>query len=91
VYVQKEFLLRDRYRVAVGFTVTNLFNQATVTSIYPRQTDDLIDLNEADFYAGRLDFQQLIATQNIPPDPGFLKPLAFQPPRSIRLMLKFTF
>ena len=35
MYVQKEFLLRDRYRLAVGFTVTNLFNQATVTSKYP--------------------------------------------------------
>jgi hypothetical protein len=91
VYVQKEFLLRDRYRVAIGMTVTNLLNQATVTSIYPRQTDDLIDLKEPDFYAGTLDFRQLIAEQNIPRDPQFLKPLAFQSPRSIRLMLKWTF
>ncbi len=91
MYVQKEFLLRDRYRLAFGFTVTNLLNQATVISKYPFQTDDNIDLSQADYYAGRLNLEQLIANQNIPLDPGFLKSWAFQPPRSLRLMLKWTF
>jgi len=91
VYIQKEFLLHDRYRLALGFTVTNLFNQATVISNYPYETDDAIDFDPADFYAGRLDFQKLITEQNIPPDPAFLKAWAFQPPRSLRLMVRWMF
>ena len=93
IFVQKEFSFRDRQRLAFGITVTNLFNQATVISKSSSESDDgvALTLNEADFYAGRLDFRQMMADQKIPTSPLFMKADGFLAPRSIRLMLKWTF
>jgi len=73
--------------------VTNLFSQDTVTSIYAMETDTAagIVLDEADFYAGKLDFQQLMTEQHVRKDPGFLKPWYFQAPRTARIMLRLMF
>ena len=50
-----------------------------------------IAVNLDDFYAGRLDFQQLMAAQAVPRDPRFLLPRAYQSPRAARILLKFAF
>jgi outer membrane receptor protein involved in Fe transport len=93
LYVQQEFRLSPRLRMSAGFTVTNVFDQSASTSVFPTETDtgSGIMLNEAAFYAGTLDFAQLMAAQQTPKDPRFLKTQAFQPPRSARLTLKFMF
>jgi hypothetical protein len=91
IYVQKEFRLKERYRLAIALNASNLFNQSTVISKYVNQTDDALAINEADFYAGKLDFEKLIVEQKLLLDPGFMKDRYFQAPLSIRLMVKFTF
>ncbi len=52
----------------------NLFNQEAATSKYSTyQKVDGVNFDEADFYAGRLDFAQLITEQNVAVDPRFLQ------------------
>jgi hypothetical protein len=48
-------------------------------------------LDEADLYAGRLNFAQLMAEQHVVKDPRFLMPQAYQAPRTIKLMARLTF
>jgi hypothetical protein len=93
VYLQQEFRLSARLRLSAGLSVANLFNQDTVISVYSWETEvgAGIALNEADFYAGKLDFAQLMAEQRIPRDPRFLMAQAFQPPRTAKVAVKVTF
>jgi hypothetical protein len=80
-------------RLSAGVSVTNLFDQATVISVFPTETDTGagIVLDEADFYAGRLDFAQLMAEQRVLKDPRFLMAQAYQAPRSMKVMLRLMF
>jgi len=50
-----------------------------------------LTFNEADLYAGRLDFQQLMVQQGIRKDARFLMANGYQPSRSARVMIKWTF
>ena len=93
LYIQQEFRLSSRTRFSVSLGITNLFNQWTDISVYKLETDlgAGINLDEAEFYAGRLDFTQLMAEQHVPKDPRFLMPMAFQAPRAAKVMLRYAF
>lgn len=93
LYLQQEFRLSPNRRLSLGLGVMNLFNQGTVISVFPTETDAAagIVLDEADLYAGRLDFAQLMAQQHVVKDPRFLMPQAYQAPRTIKLMARLTF
>ena len=80
LYVQQEFRLSSRTRLSAGFSVTNLFNQDTVISVFPTETDTAagISLNLDDFYAGALDFAQLMAEQHVTEGPTLPDVQAYQ-------------
>jgi hypothetical protein len=82
----------------VSMNVTNLFDQDTEINRFFREisasSGAAVDFNDADFFAGRVDFQQEIANLGDPRiyvDPRFLKSDAYQPAREIRWGLKFLF
>ena len=93
IYVQQDIVLVRGTRFSAGIGVSNLFNQDTVVSKFVTETETGAGLvfNEADLYAGRLDFQQLFVQQKVLRDPRFLMANGYQPPRSARIMLKWTF
>ncbi len=79
-------------RLSLGIIVTNLFNQDTAVSKYSTETELVpLDFKEADLYAGRLDFAQLFAQNNVPRDPRFLMDNAYQAPRTARVYVKWSF
>jgi hypothetical protein len=93
IYAQYDFAVTKGTRLSAGIGVQNLFNQGTVISKFVTETEAGagITFNEADLYAGRLNFQQLMAQQNVLKDPRFLMANGYQPPRSARIMIKWTF
>jgi hypothetical protein len=92
LYVQHGIRLPGNREVQFQFNVLNLFNQDTAVSKYStQQRTTSVSLSEADFYAGRLDFQQLIQAQAIEINPRFLQANGFQVPISARIGVKFLF
>jgi hypothetical protein len=93
IYAQYDFAITKGTRLSAGIGVQNLFNQDTVISKFVTETETGagITFNEADLYAGRLDFQQLMVQQKVLKDPRFLMANGYQPPRSARIMIKWTF
>ena len=93
VYVQHDFTITKGTRLSAAIGVMNLFNQGTVNSKFVMETETGagITFSEADLYAGRLDFQQLMVQQKVLRDPRFLMANGYQPPRSARIMIKWTF
>ena len=93
IYLQQELAVWRGTRVAVGLSVTNLFNQAAVMSAFPRETEQgyAIEVSEDDFFAGRFDVKQSMAAQGISTDARFLMPYAYQAPRTARVMLRWIF
>ncbi len=93
MYVQQDIDVGHRSRVSLGFGVANLFDQRTVTSKFGRETESgaALAFDEADLYAGRLDFARLFAEQSVLKDPRFLLANGYQAPRSARVMLKWSF
>ncbi|MGB2717940.1 MAG: carboxypeptidase regulatory-like domain-containing protein [Vicinamibacterales bacterium] len=92
LYVQHEFRFLGSRRLQLQFNVFNLFNQDTATSKFSTfQRTTSLTLNEADLYAGRLDFQQLIQQQAIEQDPRFLQANGFQAPIAARFGVRFVF
>jgi hypothetical protein len=71
--------------------VTNLFDQDTVVSKFKTETESGLELDEGAYYAGQVDVEALTTHQGVPRDPRFLMPDAFQAPRTIRLMVKWSF
>jgi hypothetical protein len=73
--------------------VSNLFNRGVVVSKFVMESEVASGLafNQADLYAGLLDFQQLFVQQRLLTDPRFLMANGFQAPRSARIMIKWTF
>jgi hypothetical protein len=93
IYVQQELQVWRGTRLAVGLSVTNLFDQAAVMSAFPGETEQgyAIDVSEDDFFAGRFDVTQSMAAQGISTDARFLMPYAYQAPRTARVMLRWIF
>jgi hypothetical protein len=80
-------------RLAIGISVANLFNQGATVSEFPVETEagSAIVVSEDDFFAGRFDVGQAMATQKINTDARFLLANAFQEPRTARIMLRWIF
>jgi hypothetical protein len=93
IYLQQDIAVARGTRLSAGIGVSNLFNQDTVVSkfVVESETGAGLTFNEADLYAGRLDFEQLLVQQRILRDPRFLMANGYQPPRSARIMIKWTF
>ena len=93
VYVQQDIAVGRGTRLSVGVSVANLFNQGTVTSKFVTETEAgaALAFDEADLYAGRLDFEQLFAEQGVRRDARFLMVNAYQAPRTVRVMVKWSF
>jgi hypothetical protein len=62
-----------------------------VISKYKRETESGLEIDEGAYYAGQVDVESLISQQGVPRDPRFLMADAFQAPRAIRLMAKWSF
>jgi hypothetical protein len=93
VYLQQDIAMPRGTRLSVGIGVSNLFNQDTVVSKFITETEPGagLTINEADLYAGRLDFQQLVTEQNVRRDARFLMANGFQAPRTARVMVGWSF
>ena len=52
---------------------------------------DGIDIDEAAFYSGQVNFDQEIAAQGVEKDPRFLMDNGFQAPIAARVGVKFLF
>jgi hypothetical protein len=92
---QTDFTVSHSFRLGarsfvVGMDVINLFDQKTAISKYSSQIQNsTVQFDEADFYAGRVNFPAAIALAEA--DPRFLMPNDFQPPRIIRFSARFSF
>jgi hypothetical protein len=93
LYVQQDIGITHGTRLSIGFSVSNLFNQNTVISKYIIENEQgtALTINEADLYAGRLDFQQVMSEQHIAKDARFLMANGFQAPRTARVMVGWSF
>jgi hypothetical protein len=89
--VQQDLRWGKRYRISLAVIVTNLFDQDTVISKFKDETESGLELDEGAYYAGQVDVEALTTQQGVPRDPRFLMPDAFQAPRTIRLMAKWSF
>jgi hypothetical protein len=80
-------------RLSAGIGVSNLFNRGVVVSTFVVESEvgSGLTFNQADLYAGLLNFQQLFVQQKLLTDPRFLMANGYQPPRSARVMIKWTF
>ena len=79
-------------RLQVNMNVQNLFNQrAGISKFSTYQQLDGITFDQADFYAGKLNFDALAAQQGVAKDPRFLQTNAWQPPLQARVGVKFIF
>jgi hypothetical protein len=90
--IQHQFAVPGGKHVQLSLNVLNLFNQAAgISKFTTQQRNDGITFNEADFYAGRLNFSQLIQAQHVDIDPRFLLTNAYQAPLAARASVKFVF
>ena len=92
LFVQHELRLAGGNRVALGITVTNLWNQLTALDKFQFeiQRGQSVVIPEDDFFKG-FNADQLIATQKRLRDPRFGQDFSFQVPRAIRFDLKYIF
>ena len=71
--------------------ILNLFDQKTAINKNMTQLQTgTVQFNEADFYAGRVDFTALAAVAGVQ-NPLFLQVNDYQPPRIIRVNARFSF
>ncbi len=92
-YVQQEFKVGKSKRAQISVNVLNLFNQRTGTNYYSlwSASGGYITFDEADFYAHKLDFDQLAAAQHVAKDPRFMLDSGYQTPIQARIGFKFLF
>jgi hypothetical protein len=93
VYLQQDLRWGKRYRLSLAVSVTNLLDQNTVISKFETETEQGsgLQLDEGAYYAGQVDIESLFDLQQVARDPRFLMADAFQAPRTIRLMLRWSF
>jgi hypothetical protein len=84
-----------KQRLEIGFNVQNLFDQMAVNNKFEAQGvaggAGSITFDQADFYAGKVNFPHEIAAQGVTLDPRFLKANGYQAGRSARITLGFIF
>ena len=92
LYVQHEFKVGGDRGLQVSLNVLNLFDQsASIGKWSTYQLVNGINFNQADFFAGRLNFDQLIQQQGVTQDPRFLQDSWYQFPITARFGVKFLF
>lgn len=90
--ISHTFKMGGAKSLQLSLNVINLFNQRTANSKNSTyQQVSGVNLNEADFYAGRTNWDQLIASNNVVKNPLFLMENGFQAPMSARFGVKFVF
>jgi hypothetical protein len=92
--VQYVLALGGGKRLMVGLNVLNVFNQAQGVSRYSRENEQggpQIEIDQADYYAGRADVGAAFDAQHVPRDPRFLKYEFFQDPIKARVSVRFSF
>ena len=92
-YLQQEFKLNDRLRLALSVNTINVFNQKTATNYFPTelQSGQGVNFSEEDFYAGNVNIPGIISSLNIPKDPRFLLDNGYQTQRSMRFGVSLQF
>jgi outer membrane receptor protein involved in Fe transport len=96
VYSQTDLLVQHTLnlprgtRLNASINVENLFDQDTITSIFPTVYRDNINIPFTDFFKG-FDPNAYAKANNLRPDARFTLPTAYQPRRTIRLMAKVLF
>ena len=96
VYSQTDLLVQHTLnlprgtRLNASINVENLFDQDTITSIFPTVYRDNINIPFTDFFKG-FDPNAYAKANNLRPDARFTLPTAYQPRRTIRLMAKILF
>jgi hypothetical protein len=92
VFVQHEVKLGGGNRLALGITVTNLWNQLTALDKFQFevQRGQSVVIPEDDFFKG-FNAEQLVTTQNRRRDPRFAQDFSYQVPRAIRFDVKYLF
>ena len=91
LYVEHQFQLGRRARLALSVNVFNLFNQAAAVDYYKYELfSGQVSITEAEYLEGT-DIQRLIDEQGLVRDPRFLMDKDYQPPRSIRLGARISF
>jgi hypothetical protein len=77
--------------VVVGMDIINLFDQKTAINKNMTQLQSgTVEFDEADFYAGRVDFAAKAAVAGVQ-NPLFLRVNDYQLPRIIRFSARFSF
>jgi hypothetical protein len=90
LYVQHEFGIGGSRKIQLNFNVLNLFDQRSVQNTFiTRLNGSGIIFNEAAFYAGQVNFDQLISGRVA--DPRFMQPNGYQAPLQARFGVKFIF
>ena len=92
VFLAHEFKLGGVRRLQLSLNVLNVFNQKTATNKYITYQDvNGVTFSEADFYAGRVNFDQVIAAQSIVQNPQFLKDSGYQGQLEARFGIRLSF
>jgi hypothetical protein len=88
--VSHQFRVGGTRSFIVGMDVINLFDQKTTINKFMTQLQSAtVEFDEADFYAGLVDFEA--AANAARQDPRFLQANGFQPPRVLRFSARFSF
>ncbi len=90
LYLAYDIKLGGRKKVQLSVNVFNLLDQDTETRLFPNRYRDRIVISNEAFFAG-FDADALAAAQRRRPDAQYGLPHLFQPPREVRLGVKFAF
>jgi hypothetical protein len=93
VSVQYVLTVGGSKRLTFGLNVLNLFNQAQGVSRFSQETDQGVQLqvDAADYYAGRADVSAAFDEPGQRRDPRFLRYESFQEPIRARVGVRFSF
>jgi len=93
LYLAQNFKLGDSKTIQINLNILNLFGQDTATAKFLTETEsgNAVDISEDDFYRNGVNTQALMAAQGIRTDPRFLQDSEFQPPREVRIGVRFMF